>query len=102
MYTLGALILLAIVLGIVMDVVNGALKTLKLDTVVSGIPVAGAQLTAGVSILLVWLFDIRLIEVYTGEMRDDWIHFVVDGLLIAGMIPVKDAVVGAIEKGVRA
>jgi len=102
MYTIAALILLAIVLGIVMDIVNAVLKTIGLDGVLSKIPVVGAQLTVAVSILLVWLFDIRLVEHYAGEMRTAWIQIVVDGILVAGMVPVKDAVVGAIEKGVRA
>jgi hypothetical protein len=102
MYTLGAFVLLAIVLGIVVDVVNLVLSTLKLDEMVAKIPVVGAQLTVGVSILMVWLLDISLIENYAGAMRDTWIQIVIDGVLIAGMIPVKDAVVAAIGKGLRA
>ena len=35
-------------------------------------------------------------------MRATWVHIVVDGVLVAGMIPVKNAVVSAIEKGMRA
>ena len=102
MYTLGALILLAITLGIVMEVVNAAVVMLKLDEVLGKVPVVGTQLTVGVSILMVWLLDISLLERYSGPLRESWIQLVIDGILIAGMIPVKDAVVSAIEKGIRA
>ena len=101
-YTLGALILLAITLGIVMEVVNAAMVALKLDEMLSKIPILGTQLTVGVSILMVWLLDISLLARYAGQLRENWIQIVIDGILIAGMIPVKDAVVGAIGKGLRA
>jgi len=94
--------LLAITLGIVMEVVNAAMMALKLDEMLSKIPVFGTQLTVGVSILMVWLLDISLLARYAGQLRENWIQIVIDGILIAGMIPVKDAVVGAIEKGIRA
>ncbi|MFT7474126.1 MAG: hypothetical protein ACI81L_001047 [Verrucomicrobiales bacterium] len=102
MYTLVAFVLLAIALGILMDVVNLVLSTLKLDEMVAKLPIVGAQLTVGVSILMVWLLDVRLVEVYAGNLRESWIQIVVDGILIAGMIPVKDAVIAAIGKGLRA
>ena len=34
--------------------------------------------------------------------EDDWKNFIVNGAIIAGMIPLKDAVFGAIQKGLRA
>ena len=33
---------------------------------------------------------------------DAWVDIVANGAIIAGMIPLKDAVFGAIAKGVRA
>jgi hypothetical protein len=51
---------------------------------------------------MVWLLDIDLVTVFTGEMRSSWMSWVINGVVIFGMIPVKDAVVGAIAKGMRA
>ena len=61
-----------------------------------------ANLTVAVSIGLIWVLDVSIIQNFTGEMRASWVHIVVDGVLVAGMIPVKNAVVSAIEKGMRA
>ena len=60
------------------------------------------HLDVAVAIGMVWLLDIHLVTQFTGDMRSDWIGWVVDGVVIVGMIPVKDAVVGAIAKGMRA
>lgn len=100
MYVLAAFVLLAITLGAVMAVVDQALGSLNLAEPIKKIPIAGENLSVGVAILMVWLLDIRLLENYTGEMRSTWIHIVMDGLVLVGMIPVKDAVVSAISKGV--
>ena len=42
MYTLGAFVLLAIALGVVMTVVDGILDTLKASDAVGKIPIVGA------------------------------------------------------------
>lgn len=102
MYTLGAFVLLAIALGVVMTVVDGILDMLKASDAVGKIPIVGANLTVAVSIGLIWVLDISIIQNFTGDMRATWVHIVVDGVLVAGMIPVKNAVVSAIEKGMRA
>jgi hypothetical protein len=102
MYTLGAFVLLAIALGVVMTVVDGILDMLSVSDAVGKIPVIGANLTVAVSIGLIWVLDVSIIQNFTGEMRATWVHIVVDGVLVAGMIPVKNAVVSAIEKGMRA
>jgi hypothetical protein len=102
MYTLGAFVLLAIALGVVMTVVDGLLDMLSVSDAVGKIPIIGANLTVAVSIGLIWVLDVSIIQNFTGEMRASWVHIVVDGVLVAGMIPVKNAVVSAIEKGMRA
>jgi hypothetical protein len=35
----------------------------------------------------------------TGSMRDSWMTICVDGCIVYGMIPVKDAIVSFISKG---
>ena len=49
MYTLGSLILMAILLGAVMPVFNTLTHTLKLDKIIKSIPVLGAHVTIAVS-----------------------------------------------------
>ncbi len=101
MYAVTALVLLAIALGGVMTVIDSVLETVGLG-VVRKIPVVGPNLELGVAILLVWLLDVSLTESYTGPMRDTWIQIVIDGVVVFGMVPVKDAIVSAIDKGLRA
>jgi hypothetical protein len=53
---------------------------------------------------MVWLLgDSGLLLAGWGLYDDDnWINIVANGAIIAGMIPLKDAVFGAIQKGLRA
>ncbi len=103
MYTIAALLVLAIALGGVVTVFNSLLDVLTIKDTIRGHPLIGAHIDAGIAILLVWLLDISLLERFLEHsVRADWIHIVIDGLIIYGMIPVKDAIVGAITKGLRA
>ena len=56
MYTLGSLILMAILLGAVMPVFNSLTHTLKLDTIIRRIPIIGAHTALAISILLALCF----------------------------------------------
>ncbi len=99
MYTIGSLILLAILLGAVMPVLETTLRTFKLDSLIQRLPIISAHLTLGVSILLVWALDINIVTSLTGGMREQWMHIVVDGAIVYGMVPVKDAIVTFISRG---
>lgn len=99
MYTLGSLILLSILLGAVMPVFHSVTSTLKIDTIIHKIPVVGAHITLAVSILLVWGLDLSIVSTMTGNMRESWMTICVDGCIVYGMIPVKDAIVSFISKG---
>ncbi len=101
MYTVAALIVMAIALGGVVAILDSVFETTGLSAL-RDIPVIGGHLDIGVAILMVWLLDIHLVAQFTGGMREEWLSWVVDGIVIFGMIPVKDAIVGAIEKGLRA
>ena len=61
MYTLGSLILMAVLLGAVMPVFNTLTHTLKLDKVLRSIPVLGAHTALAVSIALVWALDAHFV-----------------------------------------
>ena len=99
MYTIGSLILLAILLGAVMPVLDTVLRTFKLDTLVNRLPIISNHITLGVSILLVWALDINIVSSLTGGMREEWMQIVVDGAIVYGMVPVKDAIVTFISRG---
>lgn len=104
MYVVALFIVMAILLEAVMKVLHSILGTVGLDGTVSKIPVIGANLTLGISILMVWLFgDWGMVLGGWGWIHEDnWINYVANGAIIAGMIPLKDAVFNAINKGLRA
>jgi hypothetical protein len=99
MYTLGSLILLSILLGAVMPVFHSMTSTLKIDGIINRIPVVGPHITLAVSILLVWGLDLSIVSTMTGSMRESWMTICVDGCIVYGMVPVKDAIVSFISKG---
>ena len=99
MYTLGSLILLSILLGAVMPVFHSMTSTLKIDGIINRIPVVGTHITLAVSILLVWGLDLSIVSTMTGSMRESWMTICVDGCIVYGMVPVKDAIVSFISKG---
>ena len=99
MYTLGSLILMAILLGAVMPVFNTLTHTLKLDKVIRSIPVLGAHTALAVSIGLVWALDVHFVTAWTGDLRTTWMTTCVDGCIVFGMVPVKDAIVSFISRG---
>jgi hypothetical protein len=104
MYVVALFIVMAILLEAVMKVLHSVLGTVGLEGTVNKIPVVGANLTLGVSILMVWLMgDTGLLLSGWGWAHEDmWINYVANGAIIAGMIPLKDAVFNAIHKGLRA
>lgn len=104
MYVLGALLLLAVLLGAVTAVVNSVFSTLGLSATIGKIPIIGANWGLVVSILMMWLLDINVIGGWipgTGSW-DEWVVIVANGAVVFGMIPVKDAVVSMVNRGLRA
>lgn len=102
MYTVAALIVMAIALGGVTAILDSVLDLAGASETVRKLPLIGGHLDVAVAIGMVWLLDIDLVTVFTGEMRSSCMSWVINGVVIFGMIPVKDAVVGAIAKGMRA
>jgi len=104
MYTVAILIVMAVLLEAVMTVLNSVLNTVGLGDTIKKLPIIGANLTLGISILIVWLLKAYPLEVFgdSATWADEWKSVVVNGAVICGMIPLKDAVFGAISKGMRA
>lgn len=102
MYIVAIFIVMAILLEAVMTVLHSILGTIGLGDTIKKIPVLGANLTLLISILIVWLLEANVLAGWGPMWEDDWKNYVVNGAIIAGMIPLKDAVFGAIQKGLRA
>lgn len=102
MYTVAILIAMAVLLEAVMTVLHSVLGTVGLGDTIKKLPIIGANLTLGISILIVWLLKAYPLETWNAVFPDDWMTIVVNGAVICGMIPLKDAVFGAISKGMRA
>ncbi len=104
MYTVALFITMAILLEAVMTVLHSVLGTIGLSDTIGKIPVVGAHLTLIISILMIWVIGSKgyVLAGWGFDHGDAWVDIVANGAIIAGMIPLKDAVFGAIAKGVRA
>ena len=104
MYVLGALLLLALLLGAVIHVVDSVFRTVGLSATIAKIPVIAANWGLTISILMMWLLDIDVIGGWipgTGTW-DDWIVIVANGAVVFGMVQVKDAIISMLNRGLRA
>lgn len=103
MYTVAALLAMAIALGGVMAILDSVLDLAGASETVRKLPLVGGHLDVAVAIGMVWLLDIHIVNGFIAmPLREEWMSFVINGIVIVGMVPVKDAVVGAIGKGMRA
>jgi len=101
MYTLGALLLFALLLTAVIAVIDSVLHTIKLDKVIHGLPIIGAHWGLVVGCLMVWVLDISPAAGWGLEFTDRWMTIVANGFIIYGMIPVKDATISMVNRGLR-
>ena len=104
MYTLGALLLLAVLLGVATALVNLVFSTLGLSATIGKIPIMGANWGLVISVLMMWLLDIYAIAGWVPASNgwDEWLIIVGNGAIVYGMIPVKDAVISMVNRGLRA
>jgi hypothetical protein len=101
-YVLGAILALTLVLQAVVAVVDSVLNLLKLKPVIDKIPIIGAHWGLGISILMVWVAEVEPLNNWVGMRDKHWLHVVINGAVIYGAIPLKDAVVSMVNKGLRA
>jgi len=102
MYTLGALLLLALLLGTVVAVIESVLGLVGVQATIAKLPIIGAHWALIVSIAMVWLLELNPIAGWGITFSDDWMTYAANGAIVLGMIPLKDAVVGMVNKGLRA
>jgi hypothetical protein len=102
MYTLGALLLLAVLLGSVTAVVNSVFGVVGLSATIGKIPVIGAHWGLLVSIGMMAVLDLNIVGGWIPGMTDQWMIIVANGAIVYGMGPVKDAVISMVSRGLRA
>ncbi len=99
MYTVASLIVLAMALVAVTGLLDTVLDTLGLG-MVRELPIVGKHLDVLVAIGMIWLLDVKVIEAFGLAFRSDWMSIVLNGAVVVACIPLKDAVLDAIGKGV--
>ena len=99
----GQLVLLAILLGAVTTVVDSVLGVVGLGAMIKKIPVVGSNWTLIVSILMMYVLDYSPLKYWGIELSgwNGWMGTIVSGAIVMGMVPMKDAVISMISKGVR-
>ena len=101
----GALVLLAILLGIVTTVVDSVLDIVGLSAMIKKLPIIGAGWTLIISILMMRVTGVNVLGYWGLDLSgswDGWMGYVASGAIVAGFVPVKDAVVSMVGKGFRA
>jgi hypothetical protein len=102
MYTLGALLLSALLLGAVISVIESVLQLVGAHGAISKLPIIGAHLSLIIAIGMVWLLKMNPIAGWGVTFSKEWMTYVANGAIILGMIPLKDAVINMVNKGLRA
>ena len=102
MYTLGALLLSALLLGAVVSVIESVLTLVGAQGAISKLPIIGAHLPLIIAIGMVWWLKMNPIAGWGVTFADEWMTYAANGAIILGMIPVKDAVINMVNKGLRA
>ena len=100
----GALVLLAILLGVVLTVINAILDTIGLSGMIRKLPIIGLSWSLIVSILMMRVIGVNVLDYWGLNLSanwDGWMGYVASGAIVYGMVPVKDAVVSMISKGFR-
>ena len=100
----GALVLLAILLGVVLTVINAVLDTIGLSGMIKKLPIIGLSWSLIVSILMMRVIGVNVLDYWGLNLSanwDGWMGYVASGAIVYGMVPVKDAVVSMISKGFR-
>ena len=99
MYVLGAILLLAVLLGAVIAVIDSIFGLLKVKDLIAKIPVLGAHWGLIVSILMIWLINVFPAAGWHVAHQERWINIVMNGAIVYGAIPLKDAVVAMVNQG---
>ena len=102
MYVLGAILLLAVLLVAVVAVIDSIFGLVRIKDLIAKVPVIGEHWALGVSILMIWLIDVFPAAGWGIEPDERWLNIVINGAIVYGAIPLKNAVVSLVDKGLHA
>lgn len=102
MHTLGALLLLSLVLGAAIAVIDSVLGAIGLKDTIAKLPIIGANWSLLIAIGMAYLCKLDVISGWGVTFDKTWMVRVANAAIILGMIPLKDAVINMVNKGLRA
>ena len=86
----------------VLAVIDSVLGLVKLNSTVKNLPIIGAHWGLGISILMVWWIDTWPAAGWGLVMKEDWMNIVANGAIVYAAIPLRDAIMSMVNKGLRA
>jgi len=101
--SLGALVLLSMLLGAVITVVDSVLSTIQASGIIKKIPIVGTNWNLIVAIAMMAVIDIDVVGGWGvgSDSWDQWMVIVANGAIIYSIIPLKDAIISMGNKGFR-
>ena len=101
--SLGALVLLSMLLGAVITVVDSVLSTIQVSGIIKKIPIIGTNWNLIVAIAMMAVIDIDVVGGWGvgSDSWDQWMVVVANGAIIYSIIPLKDAIISMVNKGFR-
>jgi hypothetical protein len=101
--SLGALVLLSMLLGAVITVVDSVLSTIQVSGIIKKLPIIGANWNLIVAIAMMAVIDIDVVGGWGvgSDSWDQWMVIVANGAIIYSIIPLKDAIISMVNKGFR-
>jgi hypothetical protein len=101
--SLGALVLLSMLLGAVITVVDSALSTIQVSGIIKKLPIIGTNWNLIVAIAMMAVIDIDVVGGWGvgSDSWDQWMVIVANGAIIYSIIPLKDAIISMVNKGFR-
>lgn len=102
MYVLGAILALTLLVQATIAVIDSVLDVVKVKSAIDKIPVVGVHWGLGISMLVCWVGEFEPMSGWGVGGTEHWQHIVINGAVVYGAIPLKDAVVSMVNKGLRA
>ena len=101
--SLGALVLLSMLLGAVITVVDSVLSTIQVSGIIKKLPIIGTNWNLIVAIVMMAVIDIDVVGGWGvgSDSWDQWMVVVANGAIIYSIIPLKDAIISMVNKGFR-
>jgi hypothetical protein len=89
-------------LGAVVAVIDSALGLLQVKKILEKVPLVAEHWGLGISILMVWVLNTHPAAKWGLLPNHEWLSILANGAIVYAAIPLKDAVVSMVNKGLRA